>query len=87
MRANSRFGGPVKTLVGPGLIQSTTTVGTQPTTTIPFSLSAVFTETAYGSSFFGRFGNLLQDVGHPSEQSVHVRIVCAPFCPALVATS
>ena len=88
MSAEKRFGVTSdKAMVGPGPAQSTTTVDTQPTTTIPLTSSAAFTGIAHGSSFFGWFGKPLQDVGHRSEQIVHVRKVCPPFSPALVATS
>ena len=59
MRAISRFGGPIKTLVGSGPLQSTTTGDTMPTTTIPFTSIAAFTS---------GIGKPLQDVGHQSEQ-------------------
>ena len=73
-----------KTLVGSGPVQSTTTVDTMPTTTIPITSSAAFTSGTHGSSFFGWFGRPLQDVGHRSEQRVHVRKVCPPVfsCPS-----
>ena len=67
-----------KNLVGPGPVQSTTTVDTQPTTTFSSALPATFTEWTHGS-FVGRFGNPLQDVGHHSEQCCRDNEVCTPF--------
>ena len=52
-----------KTLVGPGLVQFTTTVDTKPTTTSSTALVAAFIGWSHGS-FVGRFGKPLQDVGH-----------------------
>ena len=87
MSTSNRFGGPIKTLVGPGPVQSTTTYDTQPTTTIPITSSAAFTQEAYGLSFIGSFGEPLQDVGHQSEQNVHDRKVRPPFFSSRESTN